>query len=225
MIDAALAAAEQILTKPFRAVFWKSIVATVLLLGAGGVGVERLVITYVHVPFGWLATIVHVVAGLGLAVAVAFLITPVSFIVAGFYFDELADHVEDAVWGPDRRGRALAVAPAILVGLRFAGLSLLVNAVALVLLFVPGVNAVAFFGANAYLLGRGYFELAALRYRSIDEVQALRRRYQLRITLAGCVVAAVLAVPVLNLLTPLFASAFLVRVAQPILARGAHAIR
>lgn len=219
MIAAAFAAAEQIFTKPFRTVFWKSLGLTLLLLALLWGGVERLVVAYVHVPYGWLATLIHVVAGFGLILGIAFLVTPVSFIVAGFFFDELADHAEEAIAGPGCRGRAMAVGPALWIGLKFAALSLLVNAVALVLLLVPGINAVAFFGANAYLLGRGYFELAALRYRSLDEVRALRQRHGIQIILAGCIVAGVLAVPILNLLTPLFASAFLVRVAQPIVAR------
>ena len=219
MIEAAYAAAEQIFTKPFRAVFWKSIGLTLLLLALLWAGIEKLVVTYIHLPYGWLATLVHVVAGFGLVVGITFLVTPVSFVVAGFFFDELADHVEDAIVGPAGRGRAMAIAPAVWIGLKFAGLSLLVNAVALVLLLVPGVNAIAFFGANAYLLGRGYFELAALRYWPMTAVRDIRRAHQLRILLAGCLVAALLAVPLLNLLTPLFASALLVRVASPIVAR------
>ena len=219
MIDAALAATEQIFTRPFRTVFWKSLGLTLLLLALLWGGIERLVVATVHLPYAWLATAVHVLAGFGLLVAVAFLVTPVSFIVAGFFFDELADHAEAAIAGPEGRGRAMALTPALWIGLKFAALSLLVNAVALALLLVPGVNAIAFFGANAYLLGRGYFELAALRYRTIEEVRSLRARHSLRIILAGCVVAGMLAVPILNLLTPLFASAFLVRVAQPIVGR------
>ncbi len=220
MIDAAFAAAEQIFTPPFRAVLWKSLGLTLLLLALLAAGLEKLVVATVHLPYAWLATAIHVVAGFGFLVAGAFLVPPVSFVVAGFFFDELADHAEAAVAGPDGLGRPMALTPAFWIGLKFAALSLLVNALALALLLVPGVNAFAFFGANAYLLGRGYFELAALRYRSIAEVRALRGRHGLRIALAGCVVAALLAVPVLNLLTPLFASAFLVRVAQPIVGRG-----
>ncbi len=221
MIDAALAAAEQIFTKPFRTVFVKSLGLTLLLLALLWAGIEKLVVSTIHLPYFWLATAVHILAGFGLLVAVTFLVTPVSFIVAGFFFDELAEHAETAVAGADGRGRAMAVAPALWIGAKFAALSLAVNAVALALLLVPGVNAVAFFGANAYLLGRGYFELAALRYRSVEEVRRLRGRHGLRIAVAGCVVAAFLLVPLLNLLTPLFASAFLVRVAQPIVGRGA----
>lgn len=228
MIDAAFAAAEQIFTAPFRRVFWKSLGLTLLLLALVWAGLERLVVTYVPVPSGLVATTVHVVAGLGLVVGVAFLVTPVSFIVAGFFFDELADHAEAAIAGPEGRGRAMAIRPALWIGLKFAALSILVNAIALLLLLVPAVNAVAFFGANAYLLGRGYFELAALRYCPIAEVRVLRRRHGLRILLAGAIAAAVLAVPLLNLLTPLFASALLVRVAHPLVAprdRRPYAVR
>ena len=90
---------------------------------------------------------------------------------------------------------------------------------ALLLLLVPGVNVVAFFGANAYLFGRGFFELAVLRHCSPPVMRDLRRAHALRIFIAGALCAGLAAVPLANLLTPLFATALLVRVAQPILLR------
>ena len=218
MIAAALDAFEQIFTPPFRVVFWKSIALTLVLLALVWGGLERLVVTTVHLPYAWLALSVHVLVGIGLVVGIALLVPSASFVVAGFFFDELADHVEETIAGP--RGRAMAWGPAFGIGLRFAAVSLAVNAVALALLLVPGVNAVAFFGANAYLLGRGFFELATLRHLPMVEVRALRRRHGLRIFAAGCVVAGLLWVPLLNLLTPLFGAAFMVRIARPILARA-----
>ena len=106
--------------------------------------------------------------------------------------------------------------------LKFSMLSLAVNLLALVLLFVPGLNLIAFFGANAFLLGRGFFELAALRYCSIAETKVLLRRHAARILLAGCFCAALAAIPIVNLLTPLFATALLVRVAHPLVRRAAY---
>lgn len=226
MIKAAVAAAGQIFSPPFRTVLWKTLGLTVLMLALLGVVAEKLVIAYVALPHAaWLATTLHVVAGLGLVVGLVFLVTPASFVVAGFFFDELADHVEAEMAGPAGRGRPMAIGPALWVGLKFGAISLVVNAVALLLLLLPGVNAIAFFGANAYLIGRGFFELAALRYRDIDEVRELRRRHSLRIFLAGCLCAALSAVPLVNLLTPLFATALLVRVAQPIVGRQRPSLR
>lgn len=216
MIEAGLAAVEQIFSPPFRRVFVKSLALTLLLLAVLWSGIEHLVVIYVHLPWPWLASLVHILAGAGLVVGLAFLISPVAFLVAGFFFDELADHVEDELAGPGGRGRAMPLMAASWVGVKFGAISLAVNALALVLLFIPGINAIAFFGANAYLLGRGFFELAAMRYLPVAEARALRRAYWPRILIAGCLPAALAMVPIANLLTPLFATALMIRIAQPL---------
>ena len=91
-------------------------------------------------------------------------------------------------------------------------MSLLVNLVALGLLLLPGINIVAFLSANAYLLGREYFELAALRYRPLEEVRALRRKHAFYLFVAGLPLALFVSMPLVNLLTPLFGAAYMVRI-------------
>lgn len=211
MLDDALAAFRQILTPPFRAVLFKTLALTLLLLGLVWFGLDRLVLHFVSVQTAWVATLLSIVTGVGLFIGLAFLLAPTSSLVAGFFLDELASIVEGDIYPSDRIGRALPAGYAVWLAIRFALLSALVNLIALVLLLVPGVNAIAFFVANAYLLSREFFELAALRYRPLEEVRALRRRHPLRIFVAGLLIAALLAVPVLNLLTPLFGVAFMVR--------------
>jgi CysZ protein len=216
MIAAAFCAVADLASAPFRTALARSLALTVGILALCGFALEKVVLAVVLLPHAiWLATLIHVLAGLGLAVALLFLVTPVSFVVASFFFDTLADGVETAMAGPLGRGRPLPPAQAAWLGLRFGLLSLGVNALALLLLLVPGVNIVAFFGANAYLLGRGFFELAALRYMPAEAVHELRRHHAPQILLAGCLCAAVATVPILNLATPLFATALLVRVTQP----------
>ena len=92
---------------------------------------------------------------------------------------------------------------------------------ALALLLVPGINAVAFLGANAYLSGRQYFEFAALRYRPSAGAEALRRTHAGRVTAGGLCVALFLSVPILNLLTPLFATSLMVRMHRRLAPAGA----
>jgi CysZ protein len=217
MFDAALAAAGQIFSPPFRKVLWKTLALTLALLGLTWIALHKLIVAAVVLPYPWVTTILSFVGGAGLFVGLAFLVTPVSFVVAGFFFDELADVVERELAPGEALGRALSLNDAIWVGLKFSAVAILVNLIALLLLFVPGLNAVAFFGANAYLFGRGYFELAALRFFPLAEVDKLRSMNELRLFMAGLIVAAMLAVPFLNLLTPLFATAFFVRVARDIM--------
>ena len=70
---------------------------------------------------------------------------------------------------------------------------------ALLLFFVPLVNIGVFFAANAYLLGREYFELAAGRFRPIEEASRMRQENRGTVLLAGALLAGLVLVPVLNL--------------------------
>ena len=215
-----MAAAAQIFTPPFRKVLWKTLALTLALLALAWVGLEKLIVALlalpIAAPYHWVTTVLTIIGGVGLVIGLAFLVTPVSFIVAGLFFDDLAEHVEIEL-DPAGAGRAMPLGDAAWVAVQFAAVALVVNLVALLLLFVPGVNALAFFGANAYLFGRGYFELAALRHLPAPEVARLRRANELQLFVAGLVMAGMLAVPFVNLLTPLFGTAFMVRIADSIM--------
>jgi uncharacterized protein involved in cysteine biosynthesis len=51
-----------------------------------------------------------------------------------------------------------------------------------------------------------------MRYRPVAEARALRRENAVRVFLAGLAIAGVVAVPFLNLVTPIFAISLMVRV-------------
>ncbi|MGO9672907.1 MAG: sulfate transporter family protein [Methylocella sp.] len=220
MFDAAIAAAAQIFTPPFRKALFKTLALTLAMLALVWVGLEKLLVAAlalpIAAPYPFVTAILSFVGGVGLFIGLAFLVTPVSFLVAGFFFDELAEHVEIEL-DPNGAGRAMPLGDAAWVAVQFAALALVVNLIALLLLFVPGVNAIAFFGANAYLFGRGYFELAALRHLPPREVARLRRANEPQLFIAGLVMAGMLAIPFVNLLTPLFGAAFMVRIAGAVM--------
>lgn len=212
LLDDAMAAFREILTPPFRSALWSILGITLAILVAVSAAVHHALTGLVAPPYPWLATVLSILEGLGLVVASVFLVTPASALVAGFFVDELAARVEANLDPAGGQGRPLPVGRALWLSLRFAALSLAVMVIALALLFVPGLNAVAFLGANAYLSGRQYFEFAALRHRSLEETAALRRAHPGSVYGAGVVIALLLAVPVANLLTPLFGTALMVRV-------------
>jgi len=223
MLAAALDSLRQILSPPFRSVLYKSLGLTLLLLALAWAGLDKLALSIVAVnhPFlhsvlafatgAGLIVVLAFATGAGLIVVLAFLIGPVSILVAGFFVDDLAAIVERQIY----RGGAGKPIPAIdsmAMALRFSLVSFGVNFVALLLLLVPGINVIAFFLANAYLFGREYFQLAATRFRSRAQAEDLRQRNSLAIFIAGLFIAVFVATPGLNLLTPLFATAFMVRV-------------
>jgi CysZ protein len=63
---------------------------------------------------------------------------------------------------------------------------------------------------NGYLLGREFFEFAAMRFRPPEEARAFRKAHGTTVFLAGLLIAGFLAVPILNLLTPIFATVMMV---------------
>ncbi|MEW6438563.1 MAG: EI24 domain-containing protein [Pseudomonadota bacterium] len=219
ILSSALAALAQIFSAPFRRVLIKTLALTFLLLILVFAGAETALSHFLVLPYHWLTTSLAVLAAIALLVGFAFAITPVSFLVAGFFFDELAAIVETEI-DPARPGKTPPLGAQIRIASVFAALALALNIVALLLLLVPGVNAVIFLLVNAYLLGRGYFELAALRYRALEDVGRLRRAHELEIFLAGLLIAALAAVPIANLLTPLFGPALMVRVHDKLAVKG-----
>jgi CysZ protein len=212
MLQDAIDSFSDVFSPPFRRVMTKSLALTVAVLVVGGYGLDRLALSFVHAPSGWIETTISVLVGLGLVVGLVLLAAPTTSLVAGFYLDEIADLVEREVDPAGAPGRPAPALEAALFSLRFAALSVLVTLVALVLLFVPGLGLVAWIGANAYLLGREYFELAALRFRPAAEARAMRETFALQVYLAGLLIACFVAIPLLNLVTPLFATALMVRV-------------
>jgi len=211
MFEAAYAALRQILTPPFRKVLFKSLGLTLLLLALAWAGLDKLAASYLAVQHPFLHSVLAFATGAGLILFLAFLIAPLSILVAGFYLDDLAAIVECEIYPGGEIGKPVSVAQNVAMTLRFSLVSLVVNIVALALLLLPGVNAVAFLLANGYLFGREYFALAATRFRSFEETDSLRRRHSLTLFLAGLMIAGFVATPGLNLLTPLFGVALMVR--------------
>lgn len=212
MIAAALLALRQAFSPPFRSVLLKTVGLALLLLVLLGVLLETIVAKLIDLEsttWDFLATLL---SGLGVVVALIFLVPPVVSLVAGFFQDRVAELVETSHYPTEAPGREMPAGRSILLALRFALLVLGVNVVALFLLLVPGVNIIAWWLANGYLLGREYFEFAAMRFMSEADAKALRRAHRGRVFTGGLMIAAFMAVPILNLATPLVASAFMVHV-------------
>jgi CysZ protein len=227
ILDAARAALSRLFSPEFRAVFLKTLGLTVLALVALWFAltglVDWLALPWVHsllpgLP-SWAGWLSGIIAAIALAFGMALLIAPVTAIVAGLFLDDIAEVVERTDFLGDPAGRAMPALRSLVLSIKFLGVVVAGNIIALLLLLVPGINIAAFFIVNGYLLGREFFEFAAMRFRPEAEASALRRKYAGTVFLAGLLIAAFLAVPLLNLLTPLFAAAMMVRLHKAVGAR------
>ena len=211
MLQDATDSLSDVVSLPFRRVMVKSLALTAGALLLAWFGLDRLAIYFVDVQPSWLATLIAWLIGLSLVVGAALLAAPITSLVASLFLDEIAAHVEAEIDPLGVPGRPAPFVEATLAALRFAGLSLVVGIVSLALLFVPGIGFVAWLAANAYLLGREYFELAAMRFHSAAQARALRRQRAGIVFAYGVLVAVFVAIPLVNLLTPLFATTLMAR--------------
>ena len=220
MLQDAIDSLNDVFSPPFRRVMLKSLGLTLGVLLVVGVALDRFALSFVLVQTGWLATLISVMVGLGLVTGLIFLAAPTTSLVASFFFDEIAEIVERKIDPSGAPGRPMPVIDATLYSLRFGALMSLVMLVAIVLVFVPGIGLLAWWAANAYLLGREYFELAAMRFRPPPEARAMRRFHALPVYAAGLVIAAFVAIPLLNFFTPLFGAALMARLHKRLSSRS-----
>ncbi|NTI49835.1 sulfate transporter family protein [Agrobacterium rhizogenes] len=235
IIDAARLSLANLFATETRKVFWKVLGLTLLALAVLWFALNSTFVAVV-LPWlqsflpsapdwtSWLTLLLGLLAGLGLALALALLIAPVTALIAGLFLDDVADVVEKRDYPADPPGKALPFVPAMKGSLKFLGVVIVGNIFALFLLFIPGVNLVAFFLVNGYLLGREFFEFAAMRFRSPDEARQFRIKHAFTVFLAGLVIAAFLAIPIVNLLTPLFAAGMMVHL-HKLISRKEAALR
>lgn len=220
IFDAAIRAFQRIFTPQYRAMLWKALGATLLLLAILWLMLRELFIYSVWPWFsqfvpnlpdwaGWLGFIAVIVFSIGLALLMALLIAPISAMIGGFFMDDAAEIIEKEDYPEDKIGSAIPFGRSLVISLRFLGLSILGNIIAFILYFVPGINLIAFYAINGYLLGREYFEFAACRFRSEKAAHEFYKQNALSVFCGGLIIALFVSVPVLNLVTPLFAAAMM----------------
>jgi CysZ protein len=239
MLDAAAKAFAEMLSAPLRAVLMKSIAFALALIVVIGIALQRVLAALAdsgatwaeqtsgmapHAAWAALAWVLSIMAGLGIITGALFLMPAVTAFVGSFFVDEIADVVEREYYPAEPAGRALPLFRATIEGVKFALLALVVYLGALPFLFFAGLGVVILFLANAYLLGRQYFEFAAMRFHPPHDAKVLRKANATYVFLAGMAIALFVSIPVVNLATPIFAMAFMVHIHKRIVGKRVEPI-
>jgi CysZ protein len=225
MLDAAVKALSQILSPPMRSILWRSIALALVLITVLAIGLQRLLSWFAtygqgwgeaalgpsfHTPLNVLAWIVSIAAGLGIVLGGIFLMPAITSFVASFFVDDVADHVEREYYPAEHPGVALPLGLAVIEGIKTGLLTILVYLIALPFVFLAGAGFLVFFIATAWLLGKQYFELAAMRFRPPAEAKLMRKDNAATVFTAGLFIAAFVSIPIVNLATPVFGMALMV---------------
>jgi uncharacterized protein involved in cysteine biosynthesis len=225
MLDAAAKALSQIFSPAMRRILWRSVALAVGLIAVLAIGLQRLLSWLTtsgeqwadtmlgpayNTPVDILFWILSFAVAVGIIAGAVFLMPAVTALIASIFVDEVAEQVERVHYPAERPGEPLPLARALIEGLKTALLAVLLYLIALPFVFIAGLGVIVFFIVTAFLLGREYFLLAAMRFRPIDEAKALRKQHAATVFASGCVIAAFVSIPIVNLATPLFGTAFMV---------------
>jgi CysZ protein len=213
MLAALIRAIEESFTPPLRRVVLLSLALAVASFAALWIGIAILV--HSTALFGWwpLDWLIDLFGALAILLLSWLLFPAVVTIVAGFFLDRVAAAVEARDYPGLDPARGAPLSAIIAATFRLMLLTVILNLLALPLyLLLPGINFFVFLGLNGYLFGRTYFEVVALRRLDRGTARAVRQRFAGRIFIGGLVITGLFSLPLVNLVAPVIATAFMVHV-------------
>ena len=200
----------------FRRVLWRGMGLTIALLIAAcllvNFGINQLLSSAWAANLigdqSWLGSLINI-GGVLFTIALSiWLMVPVTSAIIALFLDEVAQAVEARHYPHLPKQTATKLQDQILVGIRFLGILLLANVGALILsMIVPLLAPFVFWATNGYLMGREYFQMAAMRRMPRAQAQELFQRHQGSIWIAGILMAIPMSIPLVGLFIPILGAA------------------
>ena len=200
----------------FRRVLWRGMGLTIALLITAcllvNFGINQLLSSAWAANLigdqSWLGALIHIGGALFTIALSIWLMVPVTSAIIALFLDEVAQAVEARHYPHLPKQTATKLQDQILVGIRFLGILLLANIGALILsMIVPLLGPFVFWATNGYLMGREYFQMAAMRRMPRAQAQELFQRHQGSIWTAGVLMAIPMSIPLVGLFIPILGSA------------------
>ena len=200
----------------FRRVLWRGMGLTIALLIAAcllvNFGINQLLSSAWAANLigdqSWLGALINI-GGVLFTIALSiWLMVPVTSAIIALFLDEVAQAVEARHYPHLPKQTATKLQDQILVGIRFLGILLLANIGALILsMILPLLAPFVFWATNGYLMGREYFQMAAMRRMPRAQAQELFQRHQGSIWTAGILMAIPMSIPLVGLFIPILGAA------------------
>jgi CysZ protein len=218
MIRAFELAVRQLGDPKLRVIIWQSLLLSLVLQIAIGVVAWWALQSFATFQWNWVNETIRWLGG-GAVTVLALMLFPASFgIVISIFLEKIADIVEAEHYPQLGKARGIPLWIGIRSGIAFLLILIALNLVLLpfylVALFIAGLGAALFYGANGWLTGREYYEQVALRRLDPAEVKAWRKANGGVLWLTGIAIVFLGTVPILNLIVPVLGVATMVHVAQ-----------
>ena len=207
IFDAFTKALGQIGDPRFRRILLIGVGISLALLAGATWGVQLLLPDTVSLPWigeiGWLSSLLSGFVLISMIGMSMFLMVPVASLFTGLFLEQVSDAVEAKHYAHLPPADKVNFSDTLIDSMKFFGLLLVVNLLALVIYLLSTVMApVIFWIVNGILLGREYFQLVAMRRLGRKGANDLRKKHRPTIWLAGFLMAVPLSIPLVNLFIP-----------------------
>ena len=157
--------------------------------------------------------------GVAVVVLLSWLFFPaIVSLTVSFFLEDVVQAVEAKYYPHLPKPRRQGITESVTVALKFAGLAIVLNILALpvyaVFFFIGPFNLFVFYALNGYLLGREFFELVVHRRATLDQARQLRQAHKVELFLAGVIIAFMMTIPIVNLIASVIATAAMVHITQ-----------
>ncbi|EAR51483.1 membrane protein, putative [Oceanicola granulosus HTCC2516] len=167
-------------------------------------GLELPLVGYVT----WVGDFFHFGSILLMLLLSVVLMVPVASAITSLFLDDVAQAVEDRHYPHLPPVPRTGFGDAARDTVNFLGVIVGANFLAIfAYILFPFAAPLIFYGLNGYLLGREYFQIAAMRREGRKGARALYRKNVGQVWLAGLLMALPLTVPLVNLLVPILGAA------------------
>ena len=207
MLSALIKGIRQLSDPKAQKVVWMGIGAALLTFAVMWAVIAEVLAKTAIFETPWLEGIADVLGGAITLVLTWLLFPSVISAVIGLMLERIAEAVEARHYPnlPDANDPPLT--EALIGAAKFLGVMIVLNLMLLPFLFFGPLFPIVFYGVNGYLLGREFFELVSHRRMAPADARALRKQRQGAIVGIGVVFALLMTLPIINLLTPVVATA------------------
>ena len=197
-----------------RHVVWLSIGIAILTFLVLLVSIETALRFTSVFQTGWMETMSDILGRLA-GVILAWILFPAAIsAVISLFLERVVSAVEarhypalPPVEEPPFMGSLLAAG-------KFLIILIALNLALLVLIFTGPLYLIFYYLVNGYLIGREFFELVTIRRMEAAAARAVRKRFHISLLMFGAIFAFLMTVPIVNLLTPVIATATMVHLFQ-----------
>ena len=153
-------------------------------------------------PLSWLGAF-------GTGVIAWFLFPGIMPIIVNFFDTRIVGLIEQNDYPASPRAKEPPFFAELWHDVRFSAKAVFLNLLLLPLYLIPIVNLLVFYLLNGYLLGREFFVMVGRQHMPIEEAEALRKKNDYLVTMAGTALAINATIPIINLFAPIWGIALM----------------